>query len=61
MNEYRVFGPLAIPRTRRGCIDDDKLKNFWQQVEQKFAQGLAKASGCYISARVQGKELCLGT
>ena len=55
MNEYGVFGPLTIPRTRRGGIDDDKLKDFWQQVEEKFAQGLAKASGCYIFGTRAGK------
>ena len=55
MNEYGVFGPLTIPRTRRGGIDDDKLKDFWKQVGEKFAQGLAKASGCYIFGTRAGK------
>lgn len=55
MKEYGVFGPLTIPRTRRGGIDDDKLRDFWQQVEEKFAPGLKKASGCYIFGTRAGK------
>ena len=38
MNEYGVFGPLTIPRTSHGGIDDDKLKHFWQQVEGRAVQ-----------------------
>ena len=47
---YKLFGPFDVPTEDRLIIckrTDDRLKDFWQEVERHHT-GLSQAKGCYV-------------